>query len=326
VDIHPYVQGRLRTLPRQDEAAGILLGSSENGVTYVTGFRRAAPGSLRQAASDAGPALAGFYRLQTQSAPTLLPEEEDLWREVQPDGRSLYLLVRPVAGGVEGTAWTRDSDRPAEVEKVSLDGERAEPEKLEYPLGLRLQMTTPANSKRVLWLALVGLAVAAGAIAYWPARTAPGLSLDLESRNGELAAVWEQQGTPKEPLQFALLSILDGNKEQTMDLTRSYTSKGRVTVRPRASDVVLTLRLQYAGLPPVSRSATYVGFVPVPEVVVPPPVATPEPARPTPAPKPELAAASESAPVAPNAEIAALRKRNKELEEAVAALRKHFLP
>ena len=114
VEIHPYVQGRLRALPRQDETAGILLGTSDNGVTHVTGFKRVTPSALRQAASDAGPALAGFYRLQTANSPALLPEEEELWRSAQPGGHSRR---RP---GVAGETWFRRGvQRVASASRVS---------------------------------------------------------------------------------------------------------------------------------------------------------------------------------------------------------------
>jgi hypothetical protein len=140
-----------------------------------------------------------------------------------------------------------------------------------------------------------------------PSKPERALSLELQSNAGELIAVWDQQIAPEAQLKFATLSILDGAKEQNMDLTRNYTPHGRIITRPQSRDVVFTLRVQYAGEPPLSRAATYTGFVPV----VPATRAAPPPAP---------------APSSVNAELDALRKRNKELEEAVAALKKHFLP
>lgn len=307
MEIHPYVRGRLRALPRQDETTGILLGTSESGVTHVTGFKRVTPSGLRQAAFDAGPALAGFYRLQTTNAPTLLPEEEELWRQFQPEGRSVFLLVKAVSGGVEATAWTRENNGPPAMEEVSLEGEFTERRKDDSPPTRRQPASRPEGPWRVLSFALIALAAVLAGFLLRPDKPVPLLSLDLQSAGNELTAVWEQQGAPAEKLQFATMSILDGAKERTMDLTRSYTSRGRITVRPVSSDVIVTLRVQYAGIPLLSRSATYVGFVP------PPPPAPPTVAEPA------------SSPIVQNNndEIEALRKRNKELEDAVAALRKH---
>ena len=96
-----------------------------------------------------------------------------------------------------------------------------------------------------------------------------------------------------------------------IDLSRNYTSQGRITIRPASPDVIVTLRVQYANMPLLSRSATYVGFVPSPPLVTPPPT-------------PEVAEVPIPAPVAPDAEIAALRGRNRELEKDVAALRKRM--
>ena len=311
VEIHPYVQGRLRALPRQDETAGILLGTSGNGVTRVTGFKRVTPSALRQAAADAGPAMAGFYRLQTANSPALLPEEEELWKAAQPDGHSLFLLVKSVDGGVEATAWTRDDGGPAVMENVSLDGDFVE---RRHAVNTDLPQARPAVVRRIVLYAAIGLVLVAGSIMLWPAKAAPMFSLEVQSRAGELTAIWEQQNAPERKPDIATLSILDGANEQTMDLTRNYTSRGRITVRPRSRDVIFTLRVQYAGAPLLSRSATYLGFVPAAEAAAVPAA--------VPAPVP----ASDPDPAVANEELDALRKRNKDLEEAVAALRKHFLP
>jgi hypothetical protein len=309
VEIHPYVQGRLRALPRQDETTGILLGTSDNGVLRITGFKRVTPAALRQAAHEAGPSLAGFYRLQTPSNPDLLPEEEELWRQVHPpQGRSLFLLVKAIDGGVEATAWTRENDSEPVAETLSLNGEFIERRKTANNTEiLRVRKDRPSLTQRILPYAALALAAVLAVVLLQPGKPARALTLDLRSRAGELTAVWEQQAAPDAELKFASLSILDGSKEQTMDLTRNYTPQGRITFRPQSRDVVFTLRVQYAGEPLLSRAATYTGFVPN--------VAA------TPVPQPAVAVAP---PV--NAELESLRRRNKELEEAVAALRKHYLP
>lgn len=298
IEIHPYVQGRLRALPRHDESAGILLGTSENGVTRVTGFKRVTPSGLRQAAFDAGPALAGFYRLQTSNAPTLCPAEEELWRQIEPEGRSLFLLVKAVSGGVEGTVLTREDSGPPAAERISLDGEFMERRRAVVPQDvLRIRLSRPTVPRRIVLYTALGLVLATGFFLGWPSKPLPVLSLAVESRAGELTAIWEQKNAPDAQLQLATLSVMDGKDEQSMDLTRNYTPRGRITVRPRSRDVVFTLRVQYAGEPVLSRGATYLGFVPVP-------IAGPT-AR-------------------PDAELSTLRKENKELREAIAALKKHI--
>lgn len=305
VDIHPYVQGRMRALPRQDETSGILLGSVEDGVIRVTGFKRVTPGGLRLAALESGPALVGFYRLQTSAQPTLLADELELWRQSHPYGHSVFLLVKAVGGEVEATAWTRDGDGEAVAETVSLNGEFVERRKAPSGEVLRVRMERPTLPRRILLYASLALVAAVVVLLMQPDKPARSLALELQSRGNELTAIWNQQVAPEVELQFATLSILDGSKEQTMDLTRNYTPRGQITIRPQDRDVVFTLRVKYAGEPLLSRGATYTGFVPE------------APARP---------AAPQAVAAPANPELESLRKRNRELEEAVAALKKHFLP
>lgn len=304
VEIHPYVQARLRALPRQDETTGILLGSSSGGVTRVTGFKRANPSSMLQAACDAGPALAGFYRLQTPGAATLRPEEEALLRMAQHTGRGLFLLVKAVEGGVEATAWTRSLGGEANMEKLSLDKDERENAPVRPPV-LRVRMAEPVISRRLMAGGGI-LAVAAAAGTFWmqtpPPATSLALDLSVQAKNGELVAAWDQRRTPSTRLESATLSVLDGAAEKTTDLTKTYSPTGQLTLRPHANDVVVTLRVQYAGAPPVTRAATYLGFPPAPTVAAAPPAPPPPP---------------------PDAELAVLRRRNKELQDALAALRKH---
>jgi len=322
VDIHPYVQGRLRALPRHDEAAGILLGTVENGVTHITGFKRAPASALRQVAEAAGDNLAGFYRLRTPNAPMLRPEEEAIWRQTQPVGPGLFLLVNAVNGAAEDAiAWTRKEDGEPSVEFVSLLTETSPP-LTATPVPEPRAATPPAPAPAVAepelpesprplaaWkTALLASSVtAAGFCAYlfWPSTRPATLDIDLQSRAGELTAHWQQSGAPKGAPQAATLTIRDGGKEEVRDLLPQFTPEGRVTLRPRSADVVVTLRVQHAGQPPVVRAATYIGFAPslTPAATAPPPAAA-QPAH--------------------LAEIASLRKRNKELEDAVGALRKHF--
>ena len=84
-----------------------------------------------------------------------------------------------------------------------------------------------------------------------------------------------------------------------MDITPTFTAQGRVVLRPRTSTIIVTLNVQYAGGPRLSRSTTYVGFDPV--IAQPPPQDN-----------------------GLRAEVLNLRKRNKELQDAVTAMRKHF--
>lgn len=301
VEIHPYVQARLRALSRQDETSGILLGSSSDGITRVTGFKRAAPAAMFQAACDAGPALAGFYRLQTPGAVSLRPDEEALLRRAQSTGRGLFLLVKAAGDKVDAIAWTREPTGEAAIEQLSLDNPPTEPTPVR-PSVVRVRMAEPVISRRLL--STGGIAVAAAAAAtYWrlPPQPALGLALSLSllARDGELVAAWEQQNTPAARLELATLAIQEGASERTTDITSTYSPHGQVTLRPRASDLVVTLRVQYAGAAAVSRSATYLGF--------------------------RQAAAPAATPpsVQPDPELAALRKRNRELQDALAALRKH---
>ena len=288
VDIHPYVQGRLRAIPRQEESGGILLGSSENGVTHITGFKRVQPNALRQAADAAGPALAGFFRLQTPDAPTLRASEIELCRQTQP----LFLLLNAVNGAASDALVCR----PTTAGRATSDA---------------LSLTTPQQvppapvpgvrtaSGRLPWLTLTLIAVIAASGGFYyshSARPAPQLTLDVQSRSGELAATWQQTGIAAQPLQSAALTIQDGESEQTMDLTPNFTPQGRVVLRPRNSTIAVTLNVQYTGGPRLTRSTTYVGFAPV--IAQPPPQDT-----------------------GLRAEVANLRKRNKELLDAVTAMR-----
>lgn len=293
VDIHPYVQGRLRAIPRQEESAGILLGSSENGVTHITGFKRVQPNALRQAAEAAGPTLAGFFRLQTPDAPTLRASEIELCRQTQP----LFLLLNAVNGAASDALLCRPTtDGRASSEALSLTTPQQSP-----PVPVPPVRTA---SSRLPWLALMLIATIAVAGAFYYSHTSkptPELALDVQSRAGELAATWQQTGIAAQPLQSAALTIQDGESEQTMDLTSNFTPQGRVVLRPRNSTIIVTLNVQYTGGPRLSRSTTYVGFAPVIVAQPPPPEDT------------DL-----------RAEVVNLRKRNKELLDAVTALRKHF--
>ena len=292
VDIHPYVQGRLRAIPRQEESAGILLGSSENGVTHITGFKRVQPNALRQAADAAGPALAGFFRLQTPDAPTLRASEIELCRQTQP----LFLLLNAVNGAASDALVCRPTtDGRATTEELSL----TTPHK---PAPVPAPHVRTASG-RLPWLTLTLIAASAASGAYFylhSTKPAPELALDVQSRSGELAATWQQTGIAAQPLQSAALTIQDGESEQTMDLTPNFTPQGRVVLRPRTSTIAVTLNVQYTGGPRLSRATTYVGFDPV--------IAKPQP-------QPDTAMRSE---------VANLRKRNKELLDAVTAMRKHF--
>ncbi len=297
VEIHPYVQGRLRALPRQEEAAGILLGSSDNGVTRITGFKRAAPNALRQAAAEAGPSLAGFYRLQTPRAPVLQPEEEELWRQTQPNGRSLFLLVKAVNGEAgEAAVWTREDDGPRIMETVSLSSanDRSAPAPpADGPAVLRVRLAQSPVPSRLFLVVMLVLTLGCAAYSFWPEKPSPSLSLDLQSRPGELVASWQESDTPDVDPESASLTVREAGKDQVIDLTRTYTPQGRLVVRPRTRDIVVTLTVRYPGSAPLVRSATYLGFLPK---------------------------------YSPStSELNSLRKRNRELEEAITALRKHIV-
>lgn len=268
VEIHPYVQARLRSLARQKETAGILLGTSENGTTVITGFKRVPPDSLRQAAGAAGPALAGFYRLHTPEAPTLRPEEEELWNE---SPSRLYMLVKTAGeqGGAAGTVWLRDQSGAPVIDTISLDDERpAAPRAMmpELPAETAPEPAEPREPVRLPWRA-IGVTAAVlfagvGAYRFWPTKPAPVIAIDLQARGSELAATWEQKGEVRERLQSARLIFREGEKEQTIDLTRTFTPQGRVVLRPAAATLAVSLEVRYAGVPPVTGGATYIGFVP----------------------------------------------------------------
>ncbi|MBI2687989.1 MAG: hypothetical protein HYX27_16900 [Acidobacteria bacterium] len=324
VDIHPYVQNRLRTLPRQDLAAGILLGSSENGVTHVTGFKRVPPNALRQAADAAGPQLAGFYRLQTQESPALLPEEVELWRDTQQNGRGLFLLVNGTNGtAAQATAWTKEGNGEPAAETISLNNDPPLP-----PPELPYVPPVSAARFRIPWRAVIVSAFAivaiAAAIQFWPivlTNPGPNLALDLQSRNGELIAAWEEKTGSTEPLQSATITIKEGDKAQTIDLAPNYTPKGRIVLRPQSRDVIVTLNVQYANSEMVSRAATYIGFARTQpaeqfrtaQANVAPPTQQFAPSR------SRNQQAQAASPADPSPELIQLRKRNKELEEAAAS-------
>lgn len=295
VEIHPYVQGKLRSIPRQEDTAGILLGTSANGVIRITGFKRVPPNALRQAADAAGPSLAGFYRLQTPNAPALQPEEEELWRQTQPQGRSLFLLLNAVNGSAEqATAWTRDADGTPAIETVSL-AKTPPPERTPAPspppapqpapppeptlvasppitASLRIRVSRyivdrSLQARRPLAVGALAFAATLAvlvALRSLPDPPPPSLSFDLQSRPGELVAVWDHRNAPAAALASATLTVREGKTESSIDLTRGFTPSGRAIVRPRASDIVITLTLQYPGEPPLARSATYIGFSPRP--------------------------------------------------------------
>ena len=269
LDIHPYVKGRLRLQRRQDETGGVLLGTAEGAAVQVTGFKRLAGSTLRQAADATGPGLVGFYRVQTPGMTTLQPEEEQLWRQILPHGRSVFLLIQVVDGiGTAAYVWTRDGDGPTTKEKVSLLQEDLPPAAVAQPATVavpRLQIKFPTPPKWVPATAAVLLTLVASAWCYQeikPAGPPPTLTLELQARDSELTAIWEQSSVPAEQLQSASLLVTEDGKEKTIDLTRRYSPKGRLILRPTGSDVILTLNVQYRGAAPLSNTAIYVGFRP----------------------------------------------------------------
>lgn len=267
--IHPYVKGRLRLQRRQDESGGILLGTAEESTVHITGFKRLAGSTLRQAADAAGPALVGFYRVQTPGMTTLQPEEEQNWRQILPHGRSVFLLVQVVDGiGTAAQVWSREGDGPPVQERISLLHE--EPQAAEGPPPVppavpRIRLKFPTPPKWATAAAAVLLTLVASAWCYQeikPPAPAPALVLDLQSRDSELTATWEQASVPADQLQSASLLVSEDGKEKTIDLTRRYTPKGRLVLRPTGRDIILTLNVQYRGSSPISDTAIYVGFRP----------------------------------------------------------------
>lgn len=269
LDIHPYVKGRLRLQRRQDETGGVLLGTAEGASVQITGFKRLAGSTLRQAADVAGPGLVGFYRVQTPGMTTLQPEEEQLWRQILPHGRSVFLLIQVVDGiGTAAHVWTREGDGPTTKEKVSLLQEESAPAAQAHPATVavpRLRLRFPTPPKWVPATAAVLLTLVASAWCYQeiqPAAPPPVLALELQARDSELTASWEQSSVPAEQLQSASLLVTEDGKEKTIDLTRRYSPKGRLIIRPTGRDVILTLNVQYRGAAPLSNTAIYVGFRP----------------------------------------------------------------
>ena len=286
LDIHPYVKGRLRLQRRQDETGGVLLGTAEGASVQITGFKRLAGSTLRQAADAAGPGLVGFYRVQAPGMTTLQPEEEQLWRQILPHGRSVFLLIQVVDGiGTAAQVWTREGDGPTTKEKVSLLQEEtpatmaAQPTTASVP---RLRIKFPTPPKWVPACAAVLLTLVASAWCYQeikPAGPPPALTLELQARDSELTAIWEQSSVPAEQLQSASLLVTEDGKEKTIDLTRRYSPKGRLILRPTGRDVILTLNVQYRGAAPLSNTAIYVGFRPRRAAPAPPRAVAIDPAK-----------------------------------------------
>lgn len=269
IDIHPYVKGRLRLQRRQDETGGVLLGTADGPAVQVTGFKRLAGSTLRQAAEAAGTGLVGFYRVQTPGMTTLQPEEEQLWRQTLPYGCSVFLLIQVADGiGTAAQVWIRDGEGPLAQARISLLQEDvpvaidAQPAAVAMP---RLRLKFPTPPKWMPTAAAVLLTLVASAWCYQeitPAVPPPTLALELQARDYELAATWEQSSVPADQLQSASLLVSEDGKEKTIDLTRRYSPKGRLVLRPVGRDVILTLNVQYRGAPPISNTAIYVGFRP----------------------------------------------------------------
>jgi hypothetical protein len=269
LDIHPYVKGRLRLQRRQDETGGVLLGTADGPAVQITGFKRLAGSTLRQAANAAGPELIGFYRVQTPGMTTLQPEEEQEWRQILPHGRSVFLLIQVVEGiGTSAQVWTREGDAPPTQEKISLLEETAPPAAAAQPAAValpRLRIKFPTPPKWVPAATAVLFTLVASAWCYQgiqPAAPPPTLALELQARDYELSATWEQSSVPADQLQSASLLVSEDGKEKTIDLTRRYSRRGHLVIRPTGRDVIVTLNVQYRGVAPLSNTAIYVGFRP----------------------------------------------------------------
>lgn len=292
LDIHPYVKGRLRLQRRQDEAGGVLLGTADGSTVHVTGFKRLAGSTLRQAAEAAGPELIGFYRIQTPGMTSLHPEEEQLWRQVLPHGCSVFLFIQVVEGtGTAAQVWMRNGDGPVTRERISLGHEDQLPAPPSVPAQAAKPVTQEAPPSRIKlrtppkWVpvaAAVLLTLVASAWCYQeitPGAPPPVLALELQALDSELSATWSQSSVPPEQLQSASLLVSEDGKEKTFDLTRRYSPKGRLLLRPTGRDVIVTLNVQYRGAAPISNTAIYVGFRPRSATPAPPRAGTSDPEK-----------------------------------------------
>lgn len=268
------------------EAGGVLYGGVVDGHVEVESFLELGEESLAEML-DAGPLPAiGLFRLHARKDEGLTDAELDAFRDI--DG-TVFLTVKPISvSSADAVVYVRDGRRFEERRILLRADEVARPERPRPSAVIKRRIKVTTRQLVLASTVAVGMAFGVGSMIMEP-RPAPALRLDVTASGPELLASWKLSGVEDARLQSAQLILRELSRERVIDVSNGFRDEGSLRLKPKASDVAITLRVKHQGKAPLERTLTYVGY--------------------------------ETTPANKMAELNALRKRNRELEQLVAGWR-----
>jgi hypothetical protein len=269
------------------EAGGVLYGGVVDGHVEVESFLELGEESIVDLL-DAGPLPAiGLFRLHARKNEGLTDAELDAFRDI--DG-TVFLTVKPISvSSADAVVFVRDGRRFEERRLLLRADEEARPERPRPSAVIRRRLKVTTRQLVLASTVAVGMAFGVGSMIMEP-QPAPSLRLDVTASGQELLTSWKVAGVAEGTrLQSAQLILRELGRERIVDVSNGFRDEGSLRIKPRASDVAITLRVRHQGMAPLERTLTYAGY--------------------------------EITPANKMAELNALRKRNRELEQLVAAFK-----
>jgi proteasome lid subunit RPN8/RPN11 len=287
--------------------------------------------ALESAASDpdlAGMAPVGWYHSHTRSGIFLSDQDQGIYDRYFPEPWQVALVLRPEkmkptrAGFFfreEGGTVRRDSSYLEFQLEPPVKERKARPQRPEgaarpsVPEPEPAPMIVPRSGGRVSWL-LFALAwcVAAASLAYalrdhWLPKPPVRLALHLADAGGQLTVSWDNASPPAREAEGGVLEIVDGGRKFDFPLHADQVRKGNFTYARGSGDVRARLQITLPKGGSVEGLATFAG----------PPPGGP-PAQETQQDREQLTQEIEKL----RADLARQEKRNRDLEAAIAALKK----
>jgi len=269
------------------EAGGVLYGGVVDGHVEVESFLELGEESLAEMLG-AGPLPAiGLFRLHARKDEGLTDAELDAFRDI--DG-TVFLTVKPISvSSADAVVYVRDGRRFGERRILLRADEEARPERPRPSTVIKRRIKVTTRQMVLASTVAVGMAFGVGSMILEP-QPVPALQFDVMGSGAELMTSWRVTGVSEDArLQSAQLILRELGKERTIDISNGFRDEGQLRLKPKSSDVAITLRVKHQGVAPMERTLTYVGY--------------------------------ETTPANRMAELNALRKRNRELEQLVAGWR-----
>ncbi|MBM3758106.1 MAG: hypothetical protein FJW38_29530 [Acidobacteria bacterium] len=265
----------------------MLYGGVVDGHVEVESFLELGEESLAEMLG-AGPLPAiGLFRLHARKDEGLTDAELDAFRDI--DG-TVFLTVKPISvSSADAVVYVRDGRRFGERRILLRADEEARPERPRPSTVIKRRIKVTTRQMVLASTVAVGMAFGVGSMILEP-QPVPALQFDVMGSGAELMTSWRVTGVSEDArLQSAQLILRELGKERTIDISNGFRDEGQLRLKPKSSDVAITLRVKHQGVAPMERTLTYVGY--------------------------------ETTPANRMAELNALRKRNRELEQLVAGWR-----